>query len=345
MNAVAPEPVTVTNSAATEEVGVTRPWEGLATVMRYANRARAAGDLQGAYTLYTRAIDLNPNSAQAWAGRASTTSNLDEAIVAWGYSLALAPDNEARVMLGRCVSEKIGRSGIAQVASLVTLGRRLAEAGQWPWAQRLFARATELDPANEEAWMWRAGIANDASETVACLKRVLELNPQNEQAQAGLQWAASKRTPASAVPNVPEQSAAVLEEGQRALREGDRLSAYGRFKRATELDAQNALAWFWRGSAAPDVDESLECMDQVLSIDPQNEAAKDARWWLRVQKLRERAPALANPHPTPPVVSPYAGRYEPKRNGGVPLIALVAGVLLIVGLLVMLVVLRLAGYL
>jgi tetratricopeptide (TPR) repeat protein len=248
-------------------------------------------------------------------------------------------------MLGARVSEKIKQSGIAQVASLIALGRRLAEAGQWPWAHRLFVHATKLDPANEEAWMWRAGIASDASETIVCLKRVLELNPQNEQAQAGLRWAVSKQAPASAIPDVPEQAAAMLEEGQRALREGDRLGAYERFKRATELDAQNPSAWFWRGSAALGIDEALECMDQVLSIDPGDEAAKDARWWLRVQKLRAHTSALASPHPTPPVISPYAERYEQKRNGGIPLVAVFMVAMLIVGLLMLLVVLRLAGYL
>jgi hypothetical protein len=52
-------------------------------------------------------------------------------------------------------------------------------------------------------------------------------------------------------------------------------------------------------------------MERVLAINPNDQAAKDARWWLRIQQLRERAPALAKP-PAPPTLDPYAARF-PKQ--------------------------------
>lgn len=185
-------------SAPKEATVIPHPWEDVATVMRHANRARAAGDLQRACTFYTRAIELNPNFAEAWEGKASTTSNLDEAIVAWGYALALAPNSEAQAMLSACITEKIKPADAEQVASLVEVGQRLAEAGQSLAARRLFVCATERDSTNEEAWMWRAGVTDDVTESITCLKRVLELNPQNAQAQAGLRWATAKQSPVPA---------------------------------------------------------------------------------------------------------------------------------------------------
>jgi len=344
MDAVANNAAVPLHIQSPEEPRVTiLPQEDLAVVMRHASQARATGDLRRACAFYARAIELDPNSPQAWAGRASTTSNLDEAIVSWGYSLALAPGSEARTMLSACVAEKIKQSSREQVGTIVAVGRWLAKAGQWDPAYRLFMRATELAPSNEEAWMWRAGVAGDAAESVVCLKRVLELDPQNARARAGLRWAAA-RIPAPTADG-PQLAAAAVEDGQRALREGDCLRAHERFKRATELDTQNVSAWFWRGSTAPKIDEALTCMDRVLSIEPENEAARDARWWLHVQELRERTPTLANDKSTRTAIDPHANRSTPKKDAMILFISFTLVVLLVCGLLALLVTLRLAGIL
>jgi tetratricopeptide (TPR) repeat protein len=244
-------------------------------------------------------------------------------------------------MLSACVSEKIKQSLREQVGTIVAVGRRLAEAGQWDPAYRLFMRATELAPSNEEAWIWRAGVAGDAAESVICLKRVLELDPQNAQARAGLRWAAAQIPVATA--DSSQLAAAAVEDGQRALQEGDCVRAHERFKRATELDAQSVSAWFWRGSTAPEINEALTCMDRILAIEPENEAARDTRWWLHVQELRERTSALANTRATLTAIDPHANPSTQKKDGITLFIAFTLVVLLVCGLLALLVTLRLAG--
>jgi tetratricopeptide (TPR) repeat protein len=281
--------------------------------MRNASRVRAAGDLERAGRLYQRAVELDPNSAQAWAGLASTTSNIDEAIIGWSYALALEPKDETRSVLNACVTERIKQSRVQDVAALIAVGRRLAESGHWALAHHLFLHATELDSHNEDAWVWRAGVARTPDETVFCLKRVLELNPQNARAKAGLAWAA-KRREAAASPDALEQAATAFEEGQRALREGDRARAHEGFQRATELDPRNTSAWFWRGSTAADVDDALDSMEQVLAIDPENGAARDAQWWLRVQSLRDRSASRSHPQPAPLTPPPNVTQSAPGRN-------------------------------
>ena len=292
---------------------VTQPWEDFPTLMRHASRARAAGDLARASQYYQRAVELDPNSAQAWAGCASTTSNVDEAIIGWSYALALEPKDETRSVLNACVTEKIKQSRVQDAASLITVGRRLAESGQLALAHHLFQCATELEPSNENAWVWRAGVAHSPDETILCLNRVLELNPRNERAKAGLAWAA-KQSAAYVSPDDLEQAGLAFEEGQCALREGDRTRAYELFRHAAELDPHNASTWFWRGSTAADVDEALDSMEQVLSIDPGNQEAKDAQWWLRVQSLRERTAARPHPETAAPMRSPSAKQSVQRRN-------------------------------
>ena len=340
--------VPTTNSRDKSKI-IAQPWGDLPTLMRHANRARAAGDLKRASRFYQRAVELDPNSAEAWAVCAATTSSIDEAIVAWGYAQALEPSEDTRSILSACITEKLKQSRVQDIPSLLTVGRRLAEAGQRAIAYHLFKRATELEPSNENAWMWRAGVAPNPDETVLCLKRVLELNPQNAQAKAGLNWAASKQTAKLISADDLQQAAVAFEEGQRALREGDRDRAYERFHRATELDPRNAIAWFWRGSTAPNTQEALNDMEQVLAIDPENQEAKDSRWWLRVQSLREHSAVLSRPEPVlplpGPVLSPATEQPAPGQNRVLPLIVFLILASLAGALVILLWAVWYAGYL
>jgi len=279
---------------------VVHPWEDLETILRHAKKANAHGDKARAAALYARVIELNPNDARGWIGYAAATPNVDEAIVGWGYALSLAPDHkEARTELDALVEEKIKNSMLAQIenpslaASFVTLGRALAEGGQRAWAYRLLVRATQLDSANEHAWIWRAGVTEDLNETISCLNQAIQINPHSARAQAGLRWAQTRQSAAPASRTASERAGQWVEDAQRALHDGDNEHAYELLKNATELDPQSAMAWFWRGSVAESVDEALACMEQALNLNPKSEAAKDAVWWLRIRKLRERARAQA----------------------------------------------------
>jgi tetratricopeptide (TPR) repeat protein len=69
---------------------------------------------------------------------------------------------------------------------LLRQGREAARAGDRLVAYRLFVQVLELDPDSEEAWLWRAGTAEQPDEMVRCLTRVLEINPDNPRARRGL---------------------------------------------------------------------------------------------------------------------------------------------------------------
>ncbi len=264
-------------------------WEDLETVLRHASEARIAGDNPRAHAFYARAVQLSPRDPRGWSGLGATASTLDEAIISWGYALTLAPGNfDAQIELDAHITERIERSGRSDAAVLVAVGRTLTEIGQKPSAYRLFTHATQLDPTNEEAWVWRAGLAQDLTETISCLNQALALNPSDRRAQAGLKWALAQQKPSAPTsPEAARQAQALCEQAQQALRADKTQTARDLFKRATELDPQNVSAWLWRGSTALNTDEALTCMERALEINPNDEAIKDARWWLRVKKIRE----------------------------------------------------------
>ncbi|MBI4788083.1 MAG: hypothetical protein HY782_13700 [Chloroflexi bacterium] len=311
------------------------PWEDLKTVLKHAEEAQAAGDRARAYAFYARATELDPNHLGAWLGRAATTSDLDDAITSWASARALAPDHaEAREQLDRHVTQKIQESTIEQVESLISLSRWLADVGQKSSAYVLVKRATELDDTNEQGWIWRAGLTDNPKEMISALNQVLALKPDNQQAQAGLEWALAFESGAPpSSPDAAEEASRLVEQGQAALQKGDKTQAHELFKHATELDAQNEQAWLWRGGTTADIDDALTCMEQALAINPENEPAREARAWLRVKKLRESAKAQAEVLPpttrAPTVGMPTVSSADWRRNRGT-ILAIFIIVLLIV---------------
>lgn len=53
-------------------------------------------------------------------------------------------------------------------------------------ARSLLEKATELDPYNEQAWLWLSGVVDTEDDQRTCLQNVLFVNPGNENAKQGL---------------------------------------------------------------------------------------------------------------------------------------------------------------
>lgn len=66
----------------------------------------------------------------------------------------------------------------------------------------------------------------------------------------------------------------LLEQGIRAVREGNKEEAQAYLMRVVEKDEQNAEAWLWLASAVETDEEKITCLENVLVIDPYNEKAE-----------------------------------------------------------------------
>lgn len=300
----------VTMSSSGANHAIPHSTQDLITVLERAAQARAEHDDAKAFAYYSRAIEIDPNRAEAWAGRADTSSRLDDALLSWAYACALSPtDSNFSTAMQKRVEEKIATSTFDQTASLTWLARAMAEVGLTSPAYRLVKRASELDERDQDAWLWRAGLTTDRRETVACLNHVLALNPGNTRAQAGLQWARASQSRSRDSSSADVKAAAELvTAGRELLPNGNKERAHAIFKRATEMDPTSAEAWLWRAGTAAEIDEALMCIEEALTIAPENRSALEARSWLRVKKLRQsmqthatvpdlhrKSPALAPP--------------------------------------------------
>jgi tetratricopeptide (TPR) repeat protein len=252
----------------------------------------ALGDHKRAHVFFVRLVELNPKDARGWIGLSITGESLDEKIISLSYAQSLNSHHETRQQLHALIEQKIAHSGIADVPVLIALGRTVSEVGQRAEAYHLLVRATELDPTNIDGWLWRASVAEQNVEMIQCFEQMLKLDPQNQIAKTGIAWIKqTKIKRGTSAPSVDSNTAAAqFEEGQNAFFAGDIARAHEHFKRATDADPGNEAAWFWRASTAPDTKEALASIERVLKINPQNPSARDARWYLKIKRLRERFP-------------------------------------------------------
>lgn len=79
-----------------------------------------------------------------------------------------------------------------QSDDILSQGIAALKAGKKKEAEMLLKSVVEQNPQNVEAWLWLGASVPTPDETLSCLERVLELDPDNPKAQAGVRWARSK---------------------------------------------------------------------------------------------------------------------------------------------------------
>ncbi|HVO42558.1 MAG TPA: tetratricopeptide repeat protein, partial [Aggregatilineales bacterium] len=91
-----------------------------------------------------------------------------------------------------------------QARQLLQQGIAAAKAGQQTQAQQLLREAVKRDPRSEIAWLWLSSVTPDPKERLFCFQQVLNINPRNEQALAGIkQLSAASTSPVAPPPAAP----------------------------------------------------------------------------------------------------------------------------------------------
>src|SRR5438876_1127600 len=80
----------------------------------------------------------------------------------------------------------------SEIERLMREGQAAAKRGDKAMARTLLTQLLELEPNNEQAWMWLSGAVSDLTEQQTCLENVLIINPNNAQARKGLEYIRAK---------------------------------------------------------------------------------------------------------------------------------------------------------
>src|SRR4030042_462036 len=92
--------------------------------------------------------------------------------------------------MASCWAIFIGVAGM----DLMELGIAAARANNRAEARMFLEAATLQDPTNEQAFLWLSFVLDEPKLAMRCLERVLELDPDNQQARRGLEWLRSKKS-------------------------------------------------------------------------------------------------------------------------------------------------------
>jgi twitching motility two-component system response regulator PilG len=152
----------------------------------------------------------------------------------------------------------------AEAKTALNEGIRAAQSGDRLRARASLLRAAELDPRNENAWLWLASISEVPEELIAYLKNVLSISPQNERAT---QWMSATRA---------LMSKTFLERGRVAKADGQNAYAVECFRSALDNDDRNAEARFHLAMLAESEEEKISVLETVLQHDPENTEARTA---------------------------------------------------------------------
>jgi tetratricopeptide (TPR) repeat protein len=87
-----------------------------------------------------------------------------------------------------------------------------------------------------------------------------------------------------------------LREGIAAVKAGQNERAHDLLIRVVARDEQNAQAWLWLSSVVDDLEDRKVCLENVLEIDPDNDAARKGLAWV-CRQMEEQPEAKAPPIP------------------------------------------------
>lgn len=75
----------------------------------------------------------------------------------------------------------------SNISEQLQIAIKTAKSGDKYTARRMLLDIVEVDPSQEQVWLWLAGLAEDLEEAETYLETVLALNPEHERAKAGLE--------------------------------------------------------------------------------------------------------------------------------------------------------------
>ncbi len=217
--------------------------------------AHEQGDDKLANQCFEQALDNDSSCEMAWFWRASISGSIDEKIKCLKWVLHINPDNaEAQSIM---LSYKM-----AAVQASLDQARSAAAAGDPEKAVEIIDEVLGDHPDNVDALMLRSHFSVNLNEKLHSLEQVLELDPDNTEAQSFM---------------LSYKMAAV----QASLDQARSVAAAGDPEKAVEIidevlgdHPDNVDALMLRSHFSVNLNEKLHSLEQVLELDPDNTEAQ-----------------------------------------------------------------------
>ncbi len=128
---------------------------------------------------FLQGIVHDDENEMAWLWLASSSDSQEEKVSHLQRVLYINPTNETALNSLNSVKQQVSQSVLKKASSA-------AISGDHETARQMLESIMKNTPNLEEAWILKAFLANDFYEKISCYEKTLEINPENEAAQAGL---------------------------------------------------------------------------------------------------------------------------------------------------------------
>jgi CheY-like chemotaxis protein len=240
------------------------------------------GDRAFARTLLTKATEVDPDHEEAWMWLASISEYPEELLAFLDRVLDINPANERAIEWRAATLTMMART----LAERATAAR---EQGNDQLAAECLEQAFDHDAECLEAWRLKAAMATVENDRLACLERIVEIDPANEEVRSAI--AEIVRT----------RSDAAFEAVKAAAVAGKRKKAMELVDEFLRSVPDNAEAWILRSHLALDLEDKLSSLEEALRIDPDNPTARSGYDFLRATLAPKSSPPAETAQPEPDV--------------------------------------------
>jgi CheY-like chemotaxis protein/Tfp pilus assembly protein PilF len=217
-------------------------------------KAAQAGERQCAKALLLRAVELDPKCEKAWLWLSSISEYPEELLTFLTKVLDINPANERAIEWASATKALLAKN-------LIQRGMDAADSGQRTEARELFEQAAEHDPANTSALINLAGLTDSTEEKASYYARVLQIEPENEDARKGLDLIRAT------------ECERMLSSARRAAVSGDNAEAETILNSLLSKEPELEEAWVMLSHIAKDIRAKTAAYRRILEINPHNQIA------------------------------------------------------------------------
>jgi twitching motility two-component system response regulator PilG len=217
---------------------------------------------------FNHAVAQDENNETAWIWMASVSDSDEEKISFLEKALSIDPENPEALAGLTSISEN-------RLEAAYTAAAQGDNAG----ANELLDLVLERIPESEDAWLLRSDLVEDKAAKISILEKVLTINPENEEAAAALESVGREI--------LGEQFQAA---GQAAAG-GDYYLANSLLEEVLAKSPQMEEAWILKSELTGDRSEKISLLEKVLTINSENERAREALSEIENEITREQLQA------------------------------------------------------
>ena len=167
-----------------------------------------ANQSDSAAQYFNEALEYDQQNSMAWLWMASLSDSNEGKITYLEKVLSIDPDNQDAQMAFRSARHQATQELLAEAKAKAVAGKREE-------SNDLLDAIIEESPDSEEAWILRSHLVDSFDEKISSYEKVLEINPENQTAKAGL--ASLKSIMRSVLPEVAESFVEEVVEESEAV--------------------------------------------------------------------------------------------------------------------------------